>query len=210
METGEAKPIKRNPYRIPHALKPVVDEYLNEMLKKGVIEPTMSPWSSSIVLVRNKSPVGSIKYRFCIDYRVLNAVKKPDAYPILNIVDTLVSLGKNKIFSIPDIASGYHQIAIKPEHKEKTACSCHKFHYQFVKMPFGLNNAPATYQRCIDLILMGLKVIDCLVYLDDLICFSTTMEEHVKNCVPFLKDWIKPTLKFNHINVSLQHIMWNI
>ena len=157
METGEAKPIKRNPYRIPHALKPVVDEYLNEMLKKGVIEPTMSPWSSSIVLVRNKSPDGSIKYRFCIDYRVLNAVKKPDAYPILNIVDTLVSLGKNKIFSIPDIASGYHQIAIKPEHKEKTACSCHKFHYQFVKMPFGLNNAPATYQRCIDLILMGLK-----------------------------------------------------
>ena len=78
------------------------------------------------------------------------------------------------------MASGYHQIAIKPEHKEKTAFSCHRGHFQFIKMPFGLNNAPATYQRCIDVILMGLKGIDCLVYLDDIICFSTTMEEHAR------------------------------
>ena len=78
------------------------------------------------------------------------------------------------------MASGYHQIAIKPEHKEKTAFSCHKGHYQFVKMPFGLNNAPATYQRCFDVILMGLRGIDCLVYLDDIVCFSATMEEHVE------------------------------
>jgi len=93
IETGEAKPIKRNPYRIPHALKPVVDEHVNDMLKKGIIEPSMSPWSSSIVLVWKKSQDGSIKYRFCIDYRALNAVTKPDAYPIPNIVDTLDSLG---------------------------------------------------------------------------------------------------------------------
>ena len=69
------------------------------------------------------------------------------------------------------MASGYHQIAMKPEHKEKTAFSCHMGHFQFVKMPFELNNAPATYQRCIDIVLMGLKGIDCLVYLDDIICF---------------------------------------
>ena len=78
------------------------------------------------------------------------------------------------------MASGYNQIAIKPEHREKTAFSCHRGHFQFIKMPFGLNNAPATYQRCIDVILMGLKGIDCLVYLDDIICFSTTMEEHAR------------------------------
>jgi len=107
-------------------------------------------------------------------------VTKPDACPILNIVDTLDSLGQSKIFSMLDMASGYHQIAIKPEHKEKTAFSCHKGHFQFVKMPFGLNNAPATYQQCIDVILMGLKGIDCLVYLDDIICFSVTMKEHVE------------------------------
>ena len=122
----------------------------------------------------------SVKYRFCIDYRALNAVTKPDAYPIPNIVDTLDSLGQSKIFSVLDMASGYFQIAIKPDHKEKTAFSCHRGHFQFIKMPFGLNNAPATYQRCIDVVLMGLKGIDCLVYLDDIICFSVTMEEHAR------------------------------
>ena len=123
IETADARPIKRNPYRIPYALKPVVDEHIKETLDKGIIEPSMSPWSSSIVLVRKKSQDGSAKYRFCIDYRALNAVTKPDAYPIPNIVDTLDSLGQSKIFSVLDMASGYHQIAIKPEHKEETAFS---------------------------------------------------------------------------------------
>jgi transposase InsO family protein len=150
------------------------------MLEKRIIEPSLSPWSSSIVLVQKKSKDGSKKYRFCVDYRALNAVTKPDAYPIPNITDTLDSLGQSKIFSVLDMASGYHQIPIKPEHKEKTAFSCHKGHFQFIKMPFGLNNAPATYQRCIDIVLLGLKGIDCLLYLDDIICFSTTMQEHAR------------------------------
>jgi hypothetical protein len=163
IETRDARPIKRNPHRIPHALKPVVDEHIDDMLNKGITEPSTYPWSSSTVLVQKKSRDGSIKYRFCIDYRALNAVTKPDAYPIPNIADTLDSLGQSKILSVLDMASGYHQIAIKPEHKEKTAFSCHKGHFQFIKMLFGLNNAPATYQRCIYVILMGLKGIDCLV-----------------------------------------------
>jgi len=140
-----------------------VDEHINEMLKKDIIEPSMSPWSSSIVLVQNKSKNGSIKYRFCVDYRNFNAVTKPDAYPIPYIVDTLDSLGHSKIFTVLDMASGYHQIRINPEHKEKTAFSCHRGHFQFIKMPFGLNNDPATYQRCIDVVLMGLTGLDCLV-----------------------------------------------
>ena len=171
IETGDAKPIKRNPYRIPHALKPVVDEHIDDMIQREIIEPSTSPWSSSIVLVQKKSRDNSVKYRFCIDYRSLNAVTKPDAYPIPNIVDTLDSLGQSKIFSVLDMASGYFQIPIRPDHIEKTAFSCHTGHFQFIKMPFGLNNAPATYQRCIDVVLMGLKGIDCLVYLDDIMFF---------------------------------------
>jgi hypothetical protein len=97
-------------------LKPVVDEHIDDMLKRKIIELSTSPWSSSIVLVQKKTKDGSIKYRFCIDYRALNAVTKPDAYPIPNTVDTLDSLGKSKIFSVLDMASGYHQIAVKPEH----------------------------------------------------------------------------------------------
>jgi hypothetical protein len=180
IETGDARPIKRNPYRIPHVLKPVVDEQIDDLLRKGIIEPSMSPWSSSIVLVQKKTKDGSVKHRLCIDYRALNAVTKPDAYPIPNIVDTLDSLGCSKIFTVLDMASGYHQVEVEPQSREKTAFSCYKGHYQFIKMPFGLNNAPATYQRCMDVILMGLKGIDCLVYLDDIICFSATMEEHVQ------------------------------
>jgi hypothetical protein len=146
IDTGDARPIKRNPYRIPHALKPVVDEHVDKMLEKKIIEPSISPWSSSIVLVQKKSRDGSVKYRFCVDYRALNAVTKPDAYPIPNTVDTLDSLGQSKIFSVLDMALGYHQIAVKPEDREKTAFSCHRGHFQFVKMLFGLNKTPATYQ----------------------------------------------------------------
>ena len=89
-------------------------------------------------------------------------------------------MGRSKIFTVLDTASGYHQIFIKTEHREKTAFSCHRGHFQFIKMPFELNNAPATYQRRIDIILMGLKGIDCFVYLDDIICFSGNMEEHAR------------------------------
>ena len=89
IETGEAKPIKKNPCRTPQALKLFVDEHINEMLKRDIVESSMSPWSSSIVLVQKKSKDGSIMYRFCVDYRNLNAVTKPDAYPVPNILDTL-------------------------------------------------------------------------------------------------------------------------
>jgi hypothetical protein len=152
IDTGDAQPIKKNPYRTPHALKPVVEEHIKEMLQNGVIEPSISPWSSSIVLVKKKTTNGSVKYRFCVDYRLLNAVTKPDAYPIPNITDTLDSLGTSKIFSVLDMASGYHQIEIMKEDREKTAFSCHMGHYQFTKLPFGVNNGPATYQRCMDFV----------------------------------------------------------
>ena len=82
---------------------------------------------------------------------------KPDAYPIPNITYTLDSMGHSKMFTVLDMASGYHQIPVKSEDMEKTAFSCHQGHFQFMKMPFGLNNAPATYQRCIDIILMCLN-----------------------------------------------------
>jgi hypothetical protein len=127
-----------------------VKEQIEEMLDKGIIEPSISPCSSSIVLVQKKTKDGSTKYRLCIDYRAPNAVTKPDAYPIPNIVDTLDSLGHSKIFSVLDMASGYHQIEMEPQSREKTTFSSYEGHYQFIKKPFGLNNAPATYQRCIE------------------------------------------------------------
>jgi hypothetical protein len=99
-------------------LKPVVEEHLKDMLHKGSIEPSISPWSSSIVLVKKQTTEGSTKCRFYVDYRSLNSVTKPDAYPVPNRIDTLET---SKIFSGLDMASGYHQIEIKEEDREKTA-----------------------------------------------------------------------------------------
>jgi hypothetical protein len=135
---------KGNPYRIPHAKKPVTDEHIGDMLRRK-IEPSISRWSSSITLVQKKSKDGSIMYRFCIDYRALIAVTKPHAYPIANIVDTSDSRWQSKIFSVLDMASGCHQIPIKTEHRENSAFSYHRGHFQFLNMLFGLNNAPANY-----------------------------------------------------------------
>ena len=105
IETEDARPVKRNPYRIPHALKCVVGEHVHEMLETGIIEPSTTPWSGSIVLVQKRTKYGSVKYRFCIDYRALNCVTRPDAYTIPNIADTLDSLGYSKITSVLDMAS---------------------------------------------------------------------------------------------------------
>jgi hypothetical protein len=120
IETGEARPIKRNPYRIHHALKLVVEEHVDDILERKIIDFylfTENYCSSSIVLVYKTSKDGSVKYKFCVDYRALTAVTKPDAYPIPNIADTLDSLGQSKTFSVLGMASGYHQIPIKPEHR---------------------------------------------------------------------------------------------
>jgi hypothetical protein len=104
IETGDSQPIKKAPYRTTHALKPVVEDHIDDMLDKSIIEPSMSPWSSSIVLERNKSRDGSVKYRFCVYYRALNAVTNPDAYPIPKITETLDSLRESKIFTVLDMA----------------------------------------------------------------------------------------------------------
>ena len=138
IDTGDAQPFKKKPFRIPHTLKLVVEKHIDEMLDEGIIEPSISPWSSSNVLVRKQTKDGRVKYRFCVDDRALNAVNKRDAYPIPNTVDALDTLGQSRIFCVLDVALGYHQIEIHPNDIQKTAFTCHKGYYKFVKMPFGL------------------------------------------------------------------------
>jgi hypothetical protein len=99
------------------------------MIEMKIIEPSMSPWSSSIALVQKISRDGSVKSRFCVDYRALNAMTKPDAYPIPNMTDTLDS-GHSKLFTVLDMASRYHRIPIKTEHK-KTVFSCHRGNFVY-------------------------------------------------------------------------------
>ena len=146
------------------------------MVKKGIVEPSYSPWSSPIVLVKKKD--GST--RFCVDFRQLNSVTCKDAQPIPRIDDTLDSLSGSCWFSTLDLASGYWQVEMKDSDKEKTAFRTPFGLFHFKVMPFGLCNAPATFQRLMELILKGLNWTSCLVYLDDIIIFSKSIDEHLQ------------------------------
>ena len=169
--------------RMPFALRPQVDKLVQEMLAQGVIQPSSSPWASPVVLVRKKD--GSM--RFCVDYRRLNSITKLDGFLLPRIDDTLDVLAMCKYFTTLDMASGYWQVAMEPAAREKTAFTTYSGLYEFCRMPFGLFNAPATFQRLMELVLSGLARQKCLVYLDDVVLVGSTLEEHNSNLAEVLK-----------------------
>ncbi|KRY45379.1 Retrovirus-related Pol polyprotein from transposon 17.6 [Trichinella britovi] len=152
-----------------------VEGHVRRMLERGLIEPAEGPWSSPVVLAKKKE--GSS--RFCVDYRRLNEVTRKDAQPLPRIDATLDALAGSKWFTTLDLASGYWQVEVDKRDREKTAFATPLGLYQFKVMPFGLCNAPGTFQRLMERTLSGLVGKSCLVYLDDIIVFSATEEEHL-------------------------------
>ena len=177
IDTQGANPVKQPPRRLPFHRREEVKRMLNDMLAQGVIEPATGPWSSPVVLVQKKD--GST--RFCVDFRQLNSLTKKDAHPLPRVDDTLDSLSGAQWFSTIDLASGYWQVEVAEEDKEKTAFSTPFGLFQFHTMPFGLCNAPSTFQRLMERVLTGLHWSTCLVYIDDIILFSRTVQEHFQN-----------------------------
>ena len=175
IDVGSAAPVRQPPRRLPFQQREVVQQHVDKMLDNGIIKPSKGPWSSPIVLVKKKD--GST--RFCIDFRKLNDLTKKDAHPLPRIDDTLDTLGEAQWFSTLDLASGYWQVEVDPADREKTAFATPDALYQFRVMPFGLCNAPGTFQRLMEHVLRGLHWSTCLVYLDDIIIFSKTIEEHL-------------------------------
>ena len=134
-------------------------------------------WTSAVVLVKKKD--GSL--RFCIDYRKVNAVTRKDAYPLPRVDDALDALACCKWFTTLDLLSGYWQVEVDPKDREKTAFTTYDGLFEFLKTSFGLCNAPAAFQRLMDLVLAGLQWTNCLVYLDDLLIIGKSFEEHSQN-----------------------------
>ncbi|CAG4993531.1 unnamed protein product [Colias eurytheme] len=150
------------------------------MLNQKIIRPSNSPWSSPIWVVPKKQDAsGQKKWRIVIDYRKLNDITIGDAYPIPNITDILDQLGHSKYFSTLDLASGFHQICMSDSDAAKTAFSVPNGHFEYTRMPFGLKNAPATFQRLMNQVLSGLQGLHCFIYLDDVIIYSHDLSSHI-------------------------------
>jgi hypothetical protein len=175
IETDGA-PVKQRPHRLPHSQMETIDNEIEQMLKARIIEPSDSPWSSPIVLVKKKD--GGT--RFCIDFRKVNEVTKRDSYPLPRIDATLDLLAGSKIFSTLDCFSGFWQIQLDDESKEKTAFTTRGGLYQFRVLPFGLTNAPSCFQRTMEQVFAGLTLETCLIYIDDIVVFARDFKSHLQ------------------------------
>ena len=179
IDTGDSLPQRVPAHRMPLAVRREVAKQLRDMQRAGVIQPSTSPWSCPVVMVKKKDGT----QRFCVDYRALNAVTKADTYPLPRIDDLLDQLGDSRYFSTLDLVSGYWQIRLSPNSKEKTAFSVPQGLFEFRVMPFGLPNAPAVFQRLMQQVLAGLNPEEgpdfVKVYIDDVLVFSPTLAEHL-------------------------------
>lgn len=191
IDTGDARPIKQPPRRVPFALAGEEQKVIREMENQGVIQRSCSPWASPLVLVRKKSG----KIRPCVDYRRLNSVTRKDAYPLSRIQECLDTVSGASLFSTFDLTSGYHQVPMRNEDIPKTAFATKHGLYEFKSMPFGLCNSPATFQRLMELVLHGLQWQTCLIYLDDVIVYSSTFDEHIRRIEGVLERVNKAGLK---------------
>ncbi|UYV76933.1 K02A2.6-like [Cordylochernes scorpioides] len=176
-------PIRKNPYRVSLKERNIISDQINSMLKNGIISHSSSPWASPIILVKKKNGT----FRFCVDYRNLNSVTVKDQYPLPRIDDCFDSLHGARYFTSLDLCSGYWQVEVEEQDREKTAFITPDGLYQFNVLPFGLCNGPATFERLMDTVLRTHKWKICLCYLDDVIIFSEELHSHLNRLKTILE-----------------------
>ena len=168
-------PVSQPYRRLPFKQLEEVRQHLQQLMEKGVIRESASPFSSPIVLVRKAN--GDL--RMCVDYRKLNSITREDAFPLPRIDESVDALGGAQIFSTLDLASGYHQVAMAEQDKQKTAFTTPLGLFEFNRMPFGLTGAPATFQRLMQTSMNDLVFKIALVYLDDILVYARDFEGHL-------------------------------
>lgn len=168
-------------FRNPYHQRPIVTEHVGKMEREKVAEECVSPWNSPLLIVpkKGKDSMGNNQYRVVIDYRKLNGCIEQDKYPLPNIKELLDQLNGSRYFTCMDLSQGYYQVELDKSSRPLTAFSTpDNKHYQLTRLPMGLSTSPSAFSRVMSMALSGLTGVDCLVYLDDIIVFSETEEEH--------------------------------
>jgi len=175
IDTGTSLPFKQPLRRHPMAHLPIIDRHVDEMIKAGVVPPTVSEWASNVVLIKKPDQT----WRFCVDMRQLNNLTLKDSYPLPRGDTCLESLGGAVYISSLDLRQGYWQQELDEKSSQKAAFVTRRGVFKFNVLAYGLCNAPASFQRLMDMVLNGLTWQFCLVYLDDVVVFSSTFEDHL-------------------------------
>lgn len=174
VDVGDTRPLKQHPYRVNPFKKAQMAKEVDFMLANGIIQPSASPWSSPCLLVLKSDDT----FRFCTDYRKVNAVTRSDSFPIPRIDDCIDQIGSATFVSKLDLMKGYWQVPLTLRAREISAFVTPNGLYEYLVMPFGMKNAPATFQRMMTEVVKGLD--GCGVYIDDIIIFTSDWKEHMK------------------------------
>ena len=208
IDTGDAKPVALRFYRTSPRIQAEIDKQIEELLRYHIISPSTSSWSSPVVMVRKPDK----SYRMAIDFRQVNRLTAPKNYPIPRLTDIFDQIGEAKpqIFSTLDMGSGFWQIAMSEKDKDKTAFVTKNAKYVFNRMPFGLSNAPHTFQMATSSVLQDLLGKCCCVYSDDILCYSPDLKTHIKDLQKIFDRLIKAgfTLKPSKCKFAVQKITY--
>lgn len=195
----DARPVQMRPYRYAPALKTEIEKQVTEMLESDIIQHSKSPFASSVILVRKKDNT----YRFCVDYRHLNALTAKTKFHVPVIDEFLDELHGAAWFSTLDLRAGFHQIRMAPQDQYKTAFQTHHGHFEFRVMAFGLTGAPATFQGAMNKTLQPLLRKCVLVFFDDILVYSDTWDNHLIHL-----EWVLQLLKQDQWQIKLSKCSW--